>query len=111
MKSLNDSLSRLREACAAPLPHPDFPSLQAFSREITDWVWRHHAGLPDQRVSRSATRQEMEQRLREPPPEQGQGFQRVFGEFQEKIAPFAFRVNHPRFAAFIPGAPNLISIL
>jgi aromatic-L-amino-acid decarboxylase len=104
-------IQSLRDACNGSLPHPDFASLRAFSAQITEWIWRHHETLPTQRLCRTASRPEMEARLREPPPEQGQDFARVFAEFQDKIAPFAMRVNHPRFAAFIPGAPNLVSVL
>ncbi|HYT94093.1 MAG TPA: aminotransferase class V-fold PLP-dependent enzyme [Gemmataceae bacterium] len=53
----------------------------------------------------------MEARLREPPPEEGADFARVLAEFEEKVAPFAMRVNHPRFLAFIPGAPTPLSML
>jgi aromatic-L-amino-acid/L-tryptophan decarboxylase len=108
---MNKPIEALRAACAAPLPHPDFDTLRNFGDQIAAWVWRHHETLPEQRLGRTATRPEMEARLREPPPELGQDFARVFAEFQEKVAPFAMRVNHPRFAAFIPGTPNLVSIL
>jgi glutamate/tyrosine decarboxylase-like PLP-dependent enzyme len=53
----------------------------------------------------------MEALLREPPPEQGQEFARVLAEFETKVAASAFRTNHPRFLAFIPGAPTFISAL
>src|SRR3989442_12596599 len=53
----------------------------------------------------------MEALLRERPPEEGQPFAQVFAEFQEKVAPYAFRVNHPRFLAFVPSAPTFLSVL
>src|SRR5262249_19761575 len=36
---------------------------------------------------------------------------RALADFQDKVVPYAFRVNHPRFLAFIPGAPTYVSAL
>lgn len=49
--------------------------------------------------------------LSEPPPEHGAPFEQVLNRFDEQIARYAFRVNHPRFLAFIPGAPTFPAIL
>lgn len=108
---MDSHLHALRQACAGPLPQPDLESLQAYGRQIAAWYFQHFATLGDQAVGRTASRRDMEKRLREPAPEQGQGFDRVFAEYQEHVAAFAFRTNHPRFAAFIPGAPNALSVL
>src|SRR3954451_17858273 len=53
----------------------------------------------------------MEALLREPPPEVGQPFEQVFAEFQAKIATYTIPPNHPRFLAFVPGAPSFLSVL
>lgn len=53
----------------------------------------------------------MEALLREPAPEAGRPFADVLKEFADKVSPHACRVNHPRFLAFIPGAPAYASIL
>ena len=53
----------------------------------------------------------MEALLREPPPEAGRDFASVLAEFADKVAPHAVRVNHPRFLAFVPGAPTFLSVL
>ncbi len=71
----------------------------------------HHATLPDQPVGRAAARSELERLLREPPPEAGRDFAAVLADFADKVAPFACRVNHPRFLAFVPGAPTFYSVL
>jgi glutamate/tyrosine decarboxylase-like PLP-dependent enzyme len=76
-----------------------------------DWVLRHHATLPDQRVGLTASRAELEKLLREPPPETGKDFTSVLAEFEANVAANAFRTNHPRFLAFIPGAPTFLSVL
>ncbi len=58
-----------------------------------------------------ASRAEMEALFREPPPENGRGFSQVLDEITAKVLPNATRPNHPRFFAFIPGAPSFVSVL
>jgi glutamate/tyrosine decarboxylase-like PLP-dependent enzyme len=101
----------LRQTCAAPLPHPDASVLQQQTDEALSWLLRQFTGLSDLPVGRTGTRREMEALLREPPPEEAQGFSRVLAEYQEKVAPFACRTDHPRFLAFIPSAPTFYSVL
>src|SRR5215207_6313497 len=48
-----------------------------------------------------ATRQEMEQRLREPPPEQGRPVDGLLRQLQEDVLPYALRMDHPRTFAYI----------
>jgi glutamate/tyrosine decarboxylase-like PLP-dependent enzyme len=76
-----------------------------------DWVLRHYTTLPEQEVGRTRSRAELEALLREPPPEVGQDFAQVLAEFETKVAANTFRTNHPRFLAFIPSAPSLVSVL
>jgi len=81
------------------------------SDRIVAWVLDDFAGLPDDPVGTTASRSAMEELLREPPPERGSDFADVFAEFRSKVAAFAFRPNHPRFFAFIPGAPTFDATL
>lgn len=74
-------------------------------------MFHHLTTLSEQPVGRSASRPDMEALLREPPPEYGADFDAVLAEFAAKVAPFAMRTNHPRFLAFIPGAPTPVSML
>lgn len=108
---MNPSQDHLRRQLAAPLPHPDPEQMQRLGHEVLAWVVRHLGALEQQEIGRSETRAGMEALLREPPPEVGQEFGRVLGEFAERVAPFAFRVNHPRFLAFIPSAPSFLAVL
>jgi glutamate/tyrosine decarboxylase-like PLP-dependent enzyme len=85
--------------------------MHEMGRQTLDWVLRHHATLPDQSIGRTASRTELEAILREPPPEMGQDFTRVLAEFETKVVSHAFKTNHPRFLAFIPGAPSFLSVL
>jgi aromatic-L-amino-acid decarboxylase len=93
------------------LPHPDLSQLQNFLHSLTAWALDDFATLPDRPFGQAASRPELETLLREPPPALGQSLEEVFQQFQEKIAPFAFRPQHPRFLAFIPGAPTFVSVL
>jgi aromatic-L-amino-acid decarboxylase len=104
-------LDQLRRACAASLPHPGAAALLQHSDEAIAWLVREFNGLSDLRVGRTGTRREMEALLREPPPEEGSDFSAVLAEYQEKVAPYACRIDHPRFLAFIPSAPTFYSVL
>jgi aromatic-L-amino-acid/L-tryptophan decarboxylase len=62
-------------------------------------------------VGKTASRQEMESLLRESPPEAGMDLMQLLADFRGKILSHAYRTNHPRFLAFIPGAPMYASVL
>jgi glutamate/tyrosine decarboxylase-like PLP-dependent enzyme len=108
---MDADLEHLRRQLANPLRHPDPAALRDLTAQAVDWLLHHFATLPDQPIGQTGTRAAMEALLREPPPAAGREFADVLAEFAEKVAPFAFRVNHPRFLAFIPGAPNFVSVL
>jgi glutamate/tyrosine decarboxylase-like PLP-dependent enzyme len=105
------SLEQLRRELHDPLPHPDLDALRQITGQVTDWILHHFTSLSEQPIGQYLNRAAMEALLREPPPEDGQSFAGVFAEYQHKVAPNAFRVNHPRFLAFIPGAPTYLSVL
>jgi glutamate/tyrosine decarboxylase-like PLP-dependent enzyme len=109
--STESQLDGLRCRVAEPLPHPDAATLYQLSHNVADWVaghWVNLAGLP---VGRTATRAEMEALLRQPPPEIGRPFEAILADFQGKIAANALSTKHPRFLAFVPGAPCFPSVL
>src|SRR5262245_23091578 len=108
---MDPRLDKLRAAVRTPPPHPDLAALQQFGGQVMDWLLHHFATLPDQAIGNHPTRREMEALLSGPPPEEGRDFAQVFAEFQQKVVPNAFRVNHPRFLAFVPGAPTFLSVL
>lgn len=106
-----NNLDELRRSLAEPLPHPDPAVLHEHCRHVTDWLLQHHLTLPEQAIGTSASRPALEQLLREPPPEQGQDLADVLNTFGRDVAGHAFRTSHPRFYAFIPGAPNYLAVL
>jgi glutamate/tyrosine decarboxylase-like PLP-dependent enzyme len=108
---IDDRLAALRRAVADPLPHPDLAELRSAAEAIQDWAIRHYQTLPEESIGLTATPADLAARLDRRPPDVGRPFADVFADFREHIEPFAFRVNHPRFLAFIPGAPSFPSIL
>lgn len=105
------SLDRLRHSLAEPHPHPDAAAQRELGTRTLDWVVEHFSSLPGQEIGWTASRPRMDALLNGPPPEAGQGFGAVLAEFREKVYPYAFRVNHPRFLAFIPSSPSFLSVL
>jgi glutamate/tyrosine decarboxylase-like PLP-dependent enzyme len=95
------------------MPHaaPSHDEMLAASRALTDWALRHHQTLPQQTIGRIADPEAMAARLAEPPPPDGAPFHDILQRFETQIAPYAFRVDHPRFLAFVPGAPSFASLL
>src|SRR5438132_1892002 len=108
---MSTDLDSLRGDLAAPLAHPDPAAWKELGQQTIAWLAQHLASLPEQAIGRTASRAELERLLREPAPEKGTDFHHVLAEFAQKVAPFAFRVNHPRFFAFIPSAANYVSVL
>src|SRR5258708_28681905 len=107
----NSTLNELRRACAKPLAHPEVSALQQYSEQTLTWLLEQFQSLGARPVGRTASVETMESLLREPAPEIGQGFSAALREFQDKVAPFAMRIDHPRFLAFIPTAPTFLSML
>lgn len=110
-RSPDSRLEELRRELARPVAHPTPDELRAHAGQVLDWVLKHFATLPDQGIGWMASRQQMEGLLREPVPEAATPFGQVLQEFAAHVAPYSFRVNHPRFFAFIPSAPNYVSVL
>src|SRR6516225_9231364 len=104
-------LEELRRSCRTPLAYPDTETLREYADHVLDLLLMHHETLGDQPIGRFASRAEMEALLREPPPETPQRLEEVLRTFAERVAAYSCRVNHPRFLAFIPSAPNFVSVL
>src|SRR5437016_4625412 len=108
---MTSALEDLRRACAQPLFHPSLDWLRAAAQAVTAILLEDHATLGARSVGRTASRAEMEALFRQPPPELGQDVTSVLEEIACKIIPHTTRPNHPRFLAFIPGAPTFVSVL
>jgi aromatic-L-amino-acid/L-tryptophan decarboxylase len=104
-------LAELRREVAEPLPHPSFDELQSAAYDVQIWALGHYETLADQSIGLTATPQAMCAALHRPPPQMGRPFEDVLADFRQHIEPYAFRVNHPRFMAFVPGAPCFPALL
>lgn len=104
-------LDELRGLCRDPLPHPDNTELRTILDRVTSWSLQDFFALPEQSIGTTATRSALEETLREPPPLAGQPIAGVLRELHDKVSPFAIRPSHPRFLAFVPGAPTFVSVL
>ncbi len=103
-------LERLRAACAQPLEHPGADALRHAAEEVVAFALDDFTHLAERTVGRAMTRPVMEALLREAIPEQGIGFAAALAEVRDKIAPNALRPSHPRFLAFVPGAPTFAAL-
>ncbi|MCE9531983.1 MAG: aminotransferase class V-fold PLP-dependent enzyme [Planctomycetes bacterium] len=91
--------------------HPSLGELEEAARLVTRWSLDHFTSLSDQLLGNGATPQELQALLGESAPESGRPFAEVLGRFQKQIIPFAYKTNHPRFLAFVPGGPAFPSVL
>ncbi len=108
---MNADLESFRRGLAEPLPQPEGAHLERMVDQLKDWLLHHHATLREQPIGNHPGRREMENLLGGAAPETGTDFEKLLVEFEERISANAFRINHPRFLAFIPGAPSWYSIL
>src|SRR5262249_22135894 len=105
------SIEQLRQACLNPPPTPAPAALRAAGHEVMDAMLEDYLHLGEGVIGFSSSRSGLEALLREPPPADGMDLAPLLAQFQEKILRHAFRTSHPRFLAFIPGAPSFASIL
>jgi aromatic-L-amino-acid decarboxylase len=89
----------------------DADAMRRLGYQAVDLLVERLATLEAQPVRRTATRAEMELRLREPPPEGPRPHREVLDRLATDVLPFASRVDHHRFFAFIPGCPTWPAIL
>jgi aromatic-L-amino-acid/L-tryptophan decarboxylase len=68
-------------------------------------------GLPDEAAWRGAPRAELAPRLTGPPPEEGRSPEEVLDRAVRDVLPYAARVDHPRFFAFVPSSPTWPGVL
>src|SRR5438105_1591891 len=58
---------------------------------------------PPEPVVRSATPEELRQRLATPPPENPVAFDEILDGLERDVLPFVARIGHPGYLAFVPG--------
>ncbi len=90
---------------------PELERMRELGHRVVDRIVERWANLRDRPANRPGSRDEMEERLREPVPEEGGDAEDALASFWEDVEPFAGATNHARFMAFIPSSPSFGSVL
>ena len=85
--------------------------MRSLGYRVVDLLVDHFAGAGEEGTGRSPSRHEMEERLREALPEEGQDPHAVLDQVEADVLPNTMRVDHPRFFGFVPGPNNFIGVL
>src|ERR1019366_4179529 len=105
------SLASLKAACQSPPVHPSPGWSRAAGERVMTAMLDDFLQLGQAGIGQTGTRADLERLLREPPPEQGMELTPLLAAVRGKILHHSIRPAHPRFLAFIPGAPTWGSIL
>lgn len=79
--------------------------------QVVDTLVEHFASLREKRPAVTAAREDLEARFREPLPEQGSDPASVVAWAVEHAFGNAYRVDHPRFFAFVPSPGNFVGAM
>jgi len=82
------------------------PEMRRLANAATEALLTRLARLGEGAPWHGATRARLEPLLREPAPESGQDPLAVLERAVADVLPYAARVDHPRFFAFVPSAPT-----
>ena len=91
--------------------HLSREEMRTLGYRVVDLLVDHFADGEEQGTGRSPSRSEMEDRLRETLPEEGQDPHTVLDQVEADVLPNTMRVDHPRFFGFVPGPNNFIGVL
>lgn len=89
----------------------DPDAMRALGHRVVDLLVDHWTTLREQPAGRTATREALEARLREPPPERPGDPAAVLDRLERDVLAWMGRVHHPRFFAFVPSPSNFVSVL
>ena len=89
----------------------DADLMRRLGHEMVDRVVDRWTGLREDRAWGTADRSRTEARLREAAPETGRDPDEVIERVVRDVLPYAGRIDHPRFFAFIPSSPTWPSFL
>jgi len=89
----------------------DADLMRRLGYEMVDRVVARWTGLREDRAWGTADRTFTEARLREAAPETGRDPDEVIDRVLRDVLPYAGRIDHPRFFAFIPSSPTWPSFL
>jgi glutamate/tyrosine decarboxylase-like PLP-dependent enzyme len=100
------------------MPRTPDPSLQlppdemrALGYRVVDLIVDHFAHLPELPVAGGASRDELEQRLREEPPARGTPWEQVVERVHRDVLGPMSHNDHPRFFAYVPSPSNFVGAM
>ncbi|MBW3593720.1 MAG: aminotransferase class V-fold PLP-dependent enzyme [Actinobacteria bacterium] len=105
---------RAAGASASPGENPldlDAETMRELGYRVVDLLVERASTLDEAPAWRGASRAQMEERLREPPPDQGEELDVLLDRLGRDVLPFAGHHDHPRFFAYIPSAPTWPGVL
>ena len=83
----------------------------ALARQTAELLVQRIESLPGEDAWAGEFRQELEDQLMKPPPEEGRSASQVIEEAAQEVLPIALRLDHPRCFGFIPSQPTWPGIL
>ena len=89
----------------------DVDAMRELGYHAIDLLVERFATLGDHPVIRTATKEEMERRLHEPPPSSPVPPDQLLERLTTDVLPFMSRGDHPRFFAYIPTSPTWPSVV
>ncbi len=78
---------------------------------VVEMIIEHFERLRDKPVTRIADRRQLEQRLREPIPENRTAISTLLDQLQHDVFDNIMHMDHPRFFAYVPGPTNFVSVM
>jgi aromatic-L-amino-acid decarboxylase len=85
--------------------------MRGMGYKVVDMLVEHFEQARDLPVTRMASRAEMEQRLGEPPPEQGTSIDALLQQVREDVFDNIMHLDSPRFFAFVPSPNNFAGVM
>ncbi|HZF16329.1 MAG TPA: aminotransferase class V-fold PLP-dependent enzyme [Steroidobacteraceae bacterium] len=85
--------------------------LQELAERLRKFIVDWHQGVREAPVGRMGTRADLEPRLAADFPSSGRPVDEVWQKVVEVFLPHTFRLDHPRFFAFVPGPNNFVSVV
>jgi aromatic-L-amino-acid/L-tryptophan decarboxylase len=85
--------------------------MRSLGYRVIDLLVEHFETLSDKPVTLKLRRAELEARLREPVPQQGNSPDNILDQLKQKIWDAFMHPDHPRFFAFIPTPSNFVSVM
>ncbi|MEZ6143600.1 MAG: aminotransferase class V-fold PLP-dependent enzyme [Zavarzinella sp.] len=101
----------LRQQIAEPLPQPDLQESMQVIHLVQQWFLQREYSPVRRGMGKQADPTHISNRLCQNFPSQPQQFAQVFQQFLTDIEPYAYRIDHPLFVGFVPGAPSIPSIV